>query len=79
MQKNVAVSGGFANEMTKIQDLTFSGRVLIYHEAFLSITQKADIIHACAVRHWDVQFRGPDYLGAQVISWYHEHNATVKP
>jgi hypothetical protein len=73
--KKVAVSGGFRGEMTSIQDLTFSGRVLIYHDAFLSITQKADIIHAYTARHFDVQFRGPDYLGDQVIAWHHQHDA----
>lgn len=73
MPKKVFVSGGYGDQMTSINDLTFSGRVLIYHEAFLSITEKADIIRAYAAKHYDVQFRGPDYLGDQTIAWYHGH------
>jgi hypothetical protein len=79
--KKVAVSGGYRGEMTSIQQLTFSGRVLIYHDAFLSITQKADIIHVYADRQFDVQFRGPDYLGDQVVAWHQQHdlNHGTKP
>jgi len=73
--KKVAISGGYRGEMTGIQDLTFSGRVVIYHEAFLSIPQKAAIIATYAAKHFDVQFRGPDYLGDQVIAWHHQHSA----
>jgi hypothetical protein len=79
MPKKVFVGSGSPEGMTSIQDLTFSGRVLIYHEAFLSITQKANIIHAYTARHWDVQFRGPDYLGNQVIAWHHSHDAKAGP
>jgi hypothetical protein len=72
--KKVAISGGYRGEMTGIQDLTFSGRVVIYHEAFLSIPQKAAIINTYAAKHFDVQFRGPDYLGDQIIAWHHQHD-----
>jgi len=61
--------------MTSIQDLTFSGRVLIYHEEFLSIPQKADIIRAYAVKNLAVQFMGSDYLATQITAWYQQHNA----
>jgi len=73
LSESLQVSGGYPNQMTNAHDLRFSGRVLIYHEAFLSITEKADVIRAYAVKHQDVQFRGPDYLGDQTIAWYHEH------
>jgi len=72
--KKVAISGGYQGEMNSIQDLTFSGRVIIYHETFLPITQKATIIKAYAAKHLDVQFRGPDYLGDQIIAWHHQHD-----
>jgi hypothetical protein len=75
--KKVDVGGGYRGEMTNIKDLTFSGRVLLYHEDFLSIPQKAAIINVYAAKHFDVQFRGPDYLGDQVIAWHHQHEKTV--
>ena len=60
---------------TTIRDLSFSGRVFIYHDDFMSITQQADIIRAFAVRHYDVQFMGPDYLGKAVIAWSLQHDS----
>src|SRR5271166_94919 len=44
--KSVAVMSGYGDEMTTSKDLTFSGRVLIYHEEFLPIENKADILRA---------------------------------
>jgi len=73
--KQVAILGGQGDQMTSMQDLTFSGRVLIYHEEFISITQKADIIRAYATKSLDVTFMGNDYLGDQVIAWHHQHDA----
>jgi hypothetical protein len=75
MPKKMAVSGGFGDQMTNIQDLRFSGRVLIYHEGFMSITQKADIIRAYAAKQYSVQFIGPEYLATQIIAWHHDHDA----
>jgi hypothetical protein len=73
MPKKVMIAGGYRDEMNTIQDLTFSGRVLLYHEDFLSIQQKADILKEYAARHYDVQFRGPDFLGDQVMAWHRQH------
>jgi len=73
-QKNIGVSSGYRDERNKLQDLIFSGRVLIYHEDFLSIPEKAAIIQAYSAKHFDVQFRGPDYLADQVIAWHRQHN-----
>ncbi|MCU1341286.1 MAG: ribD 1 [Candidatus Acidoferrum typicum] len=70
--KQVAILAGQEGQMTSIQDLTFSGRVLIYHDEYLSIPQKADIIRAYAAKNFDVQFMGADYLGSQVIAWHHK-------
>ena len=47
---------------------------MLYHEDFLSIPQKSDIISAYKRRGFDVQFRGMDYLGDQLIAWHHEHD-----
>lgn len=72
--KNVAVMAGQQGQMTAIQDLTFSGRVMIYHEEFLSIPQKASIMNAYRAKNMDVQFMGDEYLGAQVIAWHQKHD-----
>lgn len=74
LSKQVAIQAGQEGQMTSIPDLTFSGRVLVYHDEFLSIPQKADIIKAYAEKNLDVQFMGSDYLGNQVIAWHHKHD-----
>jgi hypothetical protein len=77
VSKSIAVLAGQGGQMTSIQDLTFSGRVLIYHEEFLSIPQKAEILKAYASKNLDVQFRGNDHLGPQVIDWHRKHEPTT--
>jgi hypothetical protein len=66
--KQVAVMSGYGDQMTTSKELTFSGRVLIYHEEFLSIPQKADILKAYKEKGLAVTFRGSDYLGTQGYS-----------
>ena len=73
--KSVAVMSGYGDQMTASKDLTFSGRVLIYHEEFLSIPQKADILKAYKEKGLAVTFRGSDYLATQVIAWHQQHDA----
>ena len=73
-QQRVEVTGGYRGEQNSLQDLTFSGRVLLYHEEFLSIPQKAEIIKAYAAQGFDVNFRGFDYLGDQLIAWHRQHD-----
>ncbi len=75
ISKQVAIGMGQGDQMTSIQDLTFSGRVLIYHEDFLSIPQKAEIIKAYQAKNMGVQFMGSDYLGTQVVAWHRQHDA----
>jgi hypothetical protein len=74
-EKRVAILGGYGDQMTSLQDLTFSGRVLIYYEEFLSIPKKAEILKAYEARGLSVTFRGTDYLGTQVIAWHQKHAA----
>ncbi len=74
VSKQVAVLAGRDGQMTSIQDLTFSGRVLIYHDEFLSIPQKADVIRAYAAKQLDVQFMGSDYVGDQVVAWHRQRD-----
>jgi len=68
-------AGGDAGGITKAQDLIFSGRVYLYHEEPVSNLQKAEITQAYHARHYDVNFRGLDYLGTQVIAWRQLHDA----
>jgi hypothetical protein len=76
--KKQAISAGYSDEQTSMQELMFSGRVLLYHEDHLSILQKADIIKAYKAKHFDVQFRGPDYLGNKIIDWHRQHDTQDK-
>jgi hypothetical protein len=73
-EKQVAVLGGYGDQMTSLKDLTFSGRVLIYYEEFLPIPQKAEILKAYEAKRFAVTFRGTDYLGNQVIAWHQQHD-----
>jgi hypothetical protein len=74
-EKQVAVMGGYGDQMTTLKDLTFSGRVLIYHEEFLPIPAKAEILKAYEAKGMAVTFRGTDYLGTQAIAWHQQHDA----
>jgi hypothetical protein len=66
MPKKTLVGAGFPEKLETIQDLTFSGRVLLYHQDFLSLPQKADIVSVFQAKNFSVQFRGPEYLGDQL-------------
>jgi len=68
---------GYGDQMTTSKDLTFSGRVLIYHEEFLPIQSQADILRAYETTKLAVTFRGPDYLGTRVMAWHQQHDAKV--
>lgn len=74
LSKRVAVRAGYRDQSNRLEELTFSGRALVYHEDFLSIKQKAAIIDAYTAKNLDVQFRGPDYLADQVIAWHRRHD-----
>ncbi len=69
LSKNVWLQGGYGPQTNTLDELTFTGRVLIYHEDLLSIPQQADIINAYKLKNLDVQFRGEDYLMGQIILW----------
>jgi len=75
MRTRVKVGAGDVGGVNTIDDLTFSGRVFIYHEDFLTNPQKARIILAFTEHRYDVQLRGQDYLGPQVVAWHHAHDA----
>ncbi len=73
LSKKVEIRGGYRDESTSMKELMFSGRVFIYHEGFLSITQKADLISSYKAKNYDVQFRGLPYAADQATAWHHEH------
>ncbi len=75
-QEKVLFRAGYRDESSSLGDLKFSGRVLIYHETFLTIPQKADILREYSAHNFDLNFRGPDYLGDQVISWHRKHDVS---
>lgn len=78
MPKKTPVLAGLA-QPTTIQDLTFSGRVVIYHDDFLSVTQQADIIRAFAAKHYSVGFFGPSDFGKALGSWHRLHDGKAGP
>src|ERR1035438_3344707 len=45
MQKHVPIRAGYRDEGNNLNDLAFSGRVLLYHETPLTIVKKAAIIN----------------------------------
>lgn len=75
---SVGIQMGRNEQMTNLQELVFSGRVFIYHEDFLSIPQKAEIIRVSQLKGIAVEFRGSDYLGVQVVAWHRERDAKAK-
>lgn len=77
LPKKLFVEAEHGQVMT-IQDLNFSGRVVIYHDDFLSTTQQADIIKTFAAKHYTVGFFGPDEFRNTLISWQHLHDAKAK-
>ena len=72
--QRIDVAGGYRDQLTNFKDLKFSGRVFLYHEDLLSIPPKAEIMKVYRAKNYDVQFRGPDFLGDQVIAWHREHD-----
>jgi hypothetical protein len=72
-EKNIGVQAGYHQNLTDIKDLTFSGRVFLYHEDNFSLRQLADLIDIYKSHGMALDFRGPEFLGDQVVAWYHEH------
>ncbi len=74
IRQNTRVTAGDAGGTNSLQDLTFSGRIFLYHEDPLTNKQRASVVLAYDAKHYDVQLRGPEYLGVQVIAWHHKHD-----
>lgn len=69
LQEQHQMTGGSEDQRDTLPDLIFTRRVLIYHEDFLSITQKADIIRAYKAKHFEVQFLGEEYVTYETGLW----------
>lgn len=70
LRKDIGGGEGYRNQITLLKNLKFSGRVFLYHEDELTIVQQGEIIKAYKASNFEVQFRGPDYLMDQVITWH---------
>lgn len=68
---------GFGNQ-TKQDELVFSGRVFLFHEDFFNHQQVADLYNAFKREKMAVEFRGPDFLSAQIAAWHREHEQNQK-
>jgi len=75
IEKSVGVTSGYGANPTDLKELTFSGRVFIFHEDRFDLRQLADLVDLYKAHGMALDFRGPDYLADQVIAWYHQHGA----
>lgn len=73
--QSLHIWGGRYNSMSDMDDLKFAGLVYLYHEWPLSNPQKAAIIEAYQAKHFDVEFRGPDYELQVDTRWHLDHDA----
>jgi hypothetical protein len=73
LSKETPMWAGYGSQGNTLDELTFTGRVLIYHEDLLSITQEADIINAYKLKNLDIQFRSEDYLMGRIAMWRQQH------
>jgi hypothetical protein len=76
VEKSISVQSGYLQNLTDLRDLTFSGRVFLYHEDNFSLRQLADLVDIYKSHGMALDFRGPGYLGDQVAAWYHSHDRT---
>jgi hypothetical protein len=72
MPKKIAIFAWPSGKATSINDLAFTGRVLIYHDDMLSDSQKAAIVKAFDTKHYLVDMMGPDYLAKRISAWHQE-------
>lgn len=75
--KSVGVQAGYGHNPTDLKDLTFSGRVFLWHEDNFNLRQLADLVDTYKTHGMALDFRGPDYLANQVVAWHHQHDAKV--
>jgi len=59
MKENIQMTAGDAGGSDTLDDLVFSGRVFLYYEYPLTITEKAEIIKVYKRKKFDASFRGP--------------------
>ena len=74
VEKNIGVQAGYHQNLTDLKDLKFSGRVFLYYEDNFNLRQLADLVDAYKAHGMALDFRGPSFLGDQVIAWHHKHD-----
>jgi hypothetical protein len=66
IRKSVEVQSAQAGQQTSLSDLTFTGRVFVYHEDFMTLEQMVELRKIFTQSNMSVEFRGPDYLAAHI-------------
>jgi hypothetical protein len=68
--KPFAGAGGRIGELTRFEDLVFTGRIYVYHENPLTLEQVVALraIYRAKDKNIEVMFRGPDYLGFNIVT-----------
>ena len=63
-----ADSAFVGEEMMSSKDLTFSGRIFVYHENALSLEQRASLEALYKSKNLSAQFRGFEYLSGKLLA-----------
>lgn len=74
VEKQIAITAGYQQNLTDLKDLTFSGRVFLYHEDAFNLRQLADLVDICKTHGMALDFRGPNFLMDQVMAWHRKHD-----
>jgi len=72
----IVASSRYDDRMTEINDLRFTGRVYIYHEAYLSSDEIDELRTFYKQRNLDPRFRGSNYLVKRYL--YNKSASDVK-
>jgi hypothetical protein len=62
------VGGYVTDEVSKLEDYKFSGRVLLYYEGIITIEEKAELAKLYRERKLDLGFFGPEYLSIKLMA-----------
>jgi hypothetical protein len=68
-KSGLEIQGGIGLQTNTIDELTFTGRVVIYYEDFMSMEQLVKIMDAYKRKKLDVQFRDASYLAGKTDEW----------
>jgi hypothetical protein len=63
--RKMSFEGSESGQLTSLKDLTFSGRIFIYHYDFLTLEQIVALRSVYKKKNLSVQFRGIDYVAEE--------------